>query len=567
MNSMDTNAGNIKMAIKPAFYFLWLTAGFLHAGTSGLFDDEAYYWMYAQYPSMGYFDHPPMIGVLIGAGNALFDQEFGLRFFIVLMSTGTLCGIDALLPSRNDRLFYALALSMGLLQIGGIIAVPDIPLMFFVVLFFLAYRHFLSKQGFFEIMAVGLTIAGMLYSKYHGVLVVFFTLLSNIKLLKKPQTWLAGGIALAVFTPHLAWQYQHDFQSFRYHLFERNASYYKFEYTTEYILGQILLAGPLIGWLTLWAAGKRKPANLLEKALQWCLFGIYGFFLINTLKGRVEANWTAPAFVALFVLAFQELNEKPSATRWVYRLFLPSFLLVIAVRVYMMMDINPSPLMPKDEFHRNREWSDIIRKKANGRAIVFVNTYQRPSQYMFYTRETAYGLNNIFYRRNNYNFWPLEADAFGKAALVISHENYNLFTDTIQSPRGYIGSTHINPYFSYAGIDIRCPSTLKTKGRIITAPLELRIPKHLSEHPQFHRFDTAQIVMAIYLRDKKKATLLPTGSRIRDVQNGHLSIRLELPEALLKEQKYQIKWGISSAIPGWPSLNSSDFALEIHAEK
>jgi Dolichyl-phosphate-mannose-protein mannosyltransferase len=547
--------------IKVVFYLLWLAVGLLHAGSAGLFDDEAYYWMYAQYPSMGYFDHPPMIGLLIKCGYALFANELGLRFFIVLMSTGTVWGIDALLSQRNDRLFYAMALSMGLMQVGGIIAVPDIPLMFFVVLFFLAYRRFLDKQGWSSTIALALTIAGMLYSKYHGILIVFFTLISNISLLKKWQTWMTALIALGLFSPHLYWQYTHDFPSFRYHLFERNASYYKFEYTTEYIFGQILLAGPLIGWLLLWTACNRKTVDHLEKALRWGLFGIYGFFLINTLKGRVEANWTAPAFIALFVLSHQQLNERPKAAKWVYRLFIPSFLLIMLVRVYMMLDINPSPLMPKDEFHKNAEWAKVIRKKADGRAIVFVNTYQRPSQYMFYTKEKAYGLNNIFYRRNNFNFWPVEADVFGKPALVISHENYTYFTDTIHSPRGYIGSRHFEAFFSFSGVDIRSPGTINTHGKKLNTTLELRIPDHLATHPLLHSFDSAQIVMAIYVRDKKKATLLQTGSRLRDAKNGKLDIELQLPDDFLQEKNYQIKWGINSAIPGWPSLNSSDFKL------
>jgi hypothetical protein len=562
MEMPDDRRLTIGRRIKTAFYLLWLASAMLHAGNAGLFDDEAYYWMYAQYPSMGYFDHPPMIGLLIRYGYAMFSNELGLRFFIVLMSTGTVWGIDALLNHRNDRLFYAMALSLGLMQVGGIIAVPDIPLMFFVVLFFLAYRRFLRQPGWTETIAIALTIAGMLYSKYHGVLIVFFTLLSNFRLLGKWQTWLAGILALALFTPHLYWQYTHDFPSFRYHLFERNASYYKFEYTSEYIFGQILLAGPMIGWLLLWAAGRRKPADELEKALKWSYFGIYGFFLINTFKGRVEANWTAPAFISLFVLSHQWLHERPAAARWVYRLFIPSLLLVLTVRVYMMLDIDPSPLMPKDEFHRNPEWSEVIRKKANGRAIVFVNTYQRPSQYMFYTGEKAYGLNNIFYRRNNFNFWPVEADVFGKSALVISHENYAYFTDTIHSPRGFIGSRHFDEYFSFSGVDIRCPATVRPTGGRVATTLDIRMPDHLAAHPRLHDFDTAQIVMAIYIRDKKKATLLQSGSRIRDVRNGKLNVELQLPETFLTEDVYQIKWGINTAIPGWPSLNSSDFRLE-----
>ena len=77
------------------------------------------------------------------------------------------------------------------------------------------------------------------------------------------------------------------------------------------------------------------------------LFGIYGLFLVSTLKGQAEANWTVPAFVSLIVLSHQYLNANPKAAQWVYRLFLPSFLLVLIVRVYMMIDIAPLPLIKK----------------------------------------------------------------------------------------------------------------------------------------------------------------------------------------------------------------------------
>lgn len=547
---------------KTLFYAVWLLIALLHAGNSGLFDDEAYYWMYARHPDWGYFDHPPMIGFLIGAGYQLFHNEFGLRLFIVLLSTGTLWAIDSLLEKRDDRLFYAISLSMGLMQIGGIIAVPDIPLMFFVVLFFLAYRRFLERQGAVETILVALTIAGMLYSKYHGILIVFFTLISNIRLFTKWQTYAAGLLALALFSPHLFWQYEHDYPSFRYHLFERNASYYKADYTFEYVFGQILMAGPLIGWLLLWAATKKKVMTDLEKALKYCLFGIYAFFLLSTFKGRVEANWTAPAYISLIVLSHQYLTANPNTARWIYRLFIPSFLIVLVARVYMMIDIDPLPFFPKDEFHRNKEWSAIIHEKAAGKPVIFVNTYQRPSQYNFYSGDSAFGLNNIFYRRNNYNFWPLEQSLLGRSALVISHENYQYFTDTIHSPRGFIGSKIIDTFFSFSRLDIRSSTRLEVLNGILHTELVVNIPAELSDHPAYTRFDSAQIVMSIFKRDKKKATLIQTGARLKDVRDGNLTVDFSLPASFVSGN-YQIKWGINTAIPGWPSLNSSGYDLVI----
>ena len=332
---------------KNIFYFLWLCINLIQAGMTGLFDDEAYYWMYSKFPAWGYFDHPPMIGLLIKAGYNLFGNELGLRLFVVFLSTATLRAIDSLLENRNDRLFYAMALSMGLLQIGGIIAVPDLPLLFFVSLFFLAYKKFTHTFSIGHTVLLGIIVALMFYSKYHGILIVFFTLLSNLRLFTRWQTYLAGLIALLLFFPHLYWQYQHNYPSVRYHLFERNAIDYQARFTLEYIIGQILLAGPFIGWLLLWAAAKYKPVSLTEKALRFCLFGIIGLFLLSTLKGPTEANWTVPAYVSLIVLSHQYLAANASAARWVYRLFIPSVLLVLIVRIYMIMDVAPLPFLKK----------------------------------------------------------------------------------------------------------------------------------------------------------------------------------------------------------------------------
>ena len=114
------NRGWLQRNGKPLFYALWLSVALMHAGFSGLLDDEAYYWMYARYPDWGYFDHPPMIAAVIRAGYALFPNALGVRLIVVLMSTATLLGIDRLLEKRDDGLFYMTALSLGVLQIGGI---------------------------------------------------------------------------------------------------------------------------------------------------------------------------------------------------------------------------------------------------------------------------------------------------------------------------------------------------------------------------------------------------------------------------------------------------------------
>ncbi len=52
-------------------YPLWFLLGTLlilnliQAANTELLDDESYYWAYSRFPAWGYFDHPPMIAVMI----------------------------------------------------------------------------------------------------------------------------------------------------------------------------------------------------------------------------------------------------------------------------------------------------------------------------------------------------------------------------------------------------------------------------------------------------------------------------------------------------------------------
>ncbi len=410
---------SIRQHPKTWFYTSWLLLNLFQSYGTELLDDEAYYWVFSRYPDWGYFDHPPMIAILIRAGYAFFPNELGVRLFMALMNTATLFLIQQMLLKNQQKLFYTIAFSMGVLQIGGILAVPDIPLTFFTALFFWQYRRFLAVASVVNALLLGLIMALMLYSKYHGVLIIFFTFLSNPKLFLQWKAWVAAVVGALLFSPHLWWQYTHDFPSVMYHLKERNAPEYSFAFSLDYLTGQILLAGPLIGWLLLYAAGQFRSKDLFARALQFSLWGIYGFFLVSTLKGRVEANWTVPALVPLLIISHAWLTDSAKHARWVYKLMPPALALVILVRLYMITDIEPLTSVFKDEMHGNPSWATTIKEKAGGLPVVFLNSYQRPSKYWFYTGDTSFGLNTTRYRRNNYNFWPIEKEWQGKTAYTV----------------------------------------------------------------------------------------------------------------------------------------------------
>jgi hypothetical protein len=435
------------------FYGLWLLLGLMQAGLTELQDDEAYYWVYSQYLDWGYFDHPPMIAVLVKIGYALFPNELGVRLFPLLLNIFSLVIIEKLIDKKNPLLFYGIALSMAVIQVTGFVAVPDIPLIFFTALFFLCYKKFIGNYSLFNTFLLGLSVALLLYSKYHAVLIIFFVLLSNIRLFTKYQLYIAGIIALLLFAPHLWWQYQHDWVSFRYHLFESNVNAYKPSFTFDYIIGQLLLPGPIAGFILLPAAFLYKTKNATEKALRYTMIGLYAFFLLSSFRGKVEGNWTSPVLVSLMVLSHQFIKEKLRWQKLLFKLLPVTLVLVLLTRVIMIADVLPVKAI-QQRYHAWKEWPAIMKEKTKGLPVVFSNSYQRASKYWFYSGQMTYSQNLYRERRNNYNFWPVEDSMLGKPVYLLDKYDLWRLTDSLKTPIGWIGYRYDSSFISFAKVQI-----------------------------------------------------------------------------------------------------------------
>ena len=543
------------------FYGLWLLLGLVQSGLTELQDDEAYYWVFSQYLDWGYFDHPPMIALLVKMGYAIFPNELGVRFFPLLLNIFSLVIIEKLIDKKQPFLFYTIALSIAVLQVSGFVAVPDIPLLFFTALFFLCYKKFVSNFSFLNTLLLGLAVALLLYSKYHAVLIVFFVLLSNSKLFTKYQTYLAGIIALLLFTPHLWWQYQHDWVSFRYHLFESNVNTYKPSFTAEYIIGQLLLPGPIAGFILLPAAFLYKPSKqsdsfLIEKALKFTMIGIYAFFLLSSFRGKVEANWTSPALVPLIVLSHQFLKEKNKWQQLLYKLLPVTLLLVLFARIIMVADILPVKQI-QERYHAWKGWPKEMRLKTKGLPVVFSNSYQRASKYWFYSGQMTLSQNWYRERRNNYNFWPVEDSLLGKPVYFMDIHSISRFTDSMKTPIGWIGYKYDSLFISFAKITILVPKKItgrEDENEAILIPCELKIPVQYESFIRSHQLvsDTTRIGIFNkkgWLKDMFFTTL--TLRNMIDNKNFDLIINPKLPKG-----KYYLRFSVQSGY--YNSTHNSD---------
>lgn len=521
-------------------------------------NDEAYYWVYSRFLDWGYFDHPPMIALLIKSGYSIFHNELGVRFFIVLLNSLTLIIIRKLLLNKNDKLFYAIVLSTALLQLGGFIAVPDIPLVFFTALFFLAYQKFLQKHSLQNAIILGVIMSLMLYSKYHGVLIILFTLLSNLKLLKDGKAYIAVLICSVLFIPHLYWQYLHGFPSVQYHLFERSKSAYKVSFTLEYLGGQILFVGPLMGWLFLWCSFKYKTTDLFQRALKFSACGVYIFFLTATLKGKVEANWTVPAMVPLIILSHQYLAGNITWRRVLNYTVPFTLLLTIFVRILFFTNYNPFKITKLNEFLLDKNWAQKISEKSHGLPVVFINSYQKASKYWFYSGIPAFSLNTPVYRRNNYNFWPVEKLLQGNPVYVITQDD-PFFTDSILTSSGLFVGKKVDSFYSCSGTQLMIKNKFQMNDqKFLSAKISLN-KTSFSDH------DITDIKekLSVYIFIRKR--LVGSYPLTVKMNSSTQQITVLTTEPVnLSPGLYITKLAISSCLQKYSSLNSSssDFIIK-----
>ncbi|MCL2153964.1 MAG: glycosyltransferase family 39 protein, partial [Oscillospiraceae bacterium] len=316
---------------------IWWIVNLLQAAFTELDVDEAYYWVYSNHLSWGYFDHPPFIAWLIRMGTAIFGKTtLGVRFFVTLLqpvylylfwrllnsaenvviaseakqsSNNVVIPAKAGIPSNNSEnkkiagqarndgavLYFLLCASIPVLQVYGFIATPDAPLLFSTVLFLTAYRSFMKKNTLLTACFTGLTIAMLIYSKYHGVLVFSLVMLPDIvKLLRNPRFYLIALVAAALLLPHFMWLYDHNFDTFRFHVLERGQGRFLVFNLIEYFYNTILCYHPFLFLLFIVALIRRKPADRFERSLYFMTLGFYLFFLISIRKTATQPQWLLP---------------------------------------------------------------------------------------------------------------------------------------------------------------------------------------------------------------------------------------------------------------------------------
>ena len=361
--------------------------------------DEAYYWLFSHHLDVGYFDHPPMVAIIIKLFSWLPHSEWGVRVGFILLQSFGIGLLVRELPSKNQFWGQLAIWSMPLLSTIGLFALPDLPLFFFSILYFWCLKRYLETDCLKNQVSLAVVIAALLYAKYHGILLIFFTLVAMPSLLKKRSFYIVTALSILLFLPHVWWQYIHDFKTLRYHFLERPKAKFAFGRLFEYFGLQVVFAGLWIGFWPWWRTIKFKTQNDFDRILKFAALGVIIFFFISSFSKRIEANWTLPAFIPLVWLVFTkfELTTKLKVA------FGSAAALTILVRSIFFFSPDTLPIKRLKEFHGWESWAQEVKTRCGDQKIL-ANTYQIASKLSFYLNDEVPALN-YHSRKNQFDFW------------------------------------------------------------------------------------------------------------------------------------------------------------------
>ena len=336
--------------------------------------DGAYYQAWGRHPDWGYFDHPPMIAWLLWPSQ-ITSNSFLIRLPSLLLATATIpicLSIGKVWGLSKVNSLVATLIIQGSLfgLVFGVIPTPDVPLVFFWILAIHEASKALKGQEKRWLTAglfTGLGILGKYTMTIIG-LVFLWPLLFSKQLRKSPYPYLGGLACLITILPHLVWNGNHDWVTFRfqfnrglmssYDIGEDRAfmsllpsispsqvdpkgaelvAYFKkaepkpepkkikseMQKFRQRVLGywgaQLAVFGFLLPLLLFLKSSQPEKKNLDPNITRLLIAGAIAplaIFGIVALFQKVEANWTAPFIVSSAFLIAQKCSKHQKLLKW-----------------------------------------------------------------------------------------------------------------------------------------------------------------------------------------------------------------------------------------------------------
>ncbi|MCS6979936.1 MAG: glycosyltransferase family 39 protein [Flavobacteriales bacterium] len=435
----------------------WMGLNLWHASAIPLLADEMYYAAWAQHPSWSYFDHPPLIAWLIRAGQMLVAGQLGVRLPALVCHLGTLLWAWHILGDAK-KLTHWLLLGVAtlLFHASALLAVPDSPYLLGCTAFLAFYRQFLRNARGASTLGMAFSAAWMVCSKYHGWIFLGLVLAPNalffVQQFKRtlPAFFLFFVLIAPVYIPAA----RQGFETLAVHLGGRQVANPFPRSTLDFLGGWLLSTGFWLYPVGVYWVLSRKPTD----KFQWSLVSVaVGFPLLVggiSLFSSVEANWPAPALLALLLSLVEEKWPFRHPPKRILGALIPLWCGVLGLRIVSAARPELLASWRPLDFSPPSAWVDPVRQAAGHAPVVFLNSYQMAAAYSWHTGLKAFSLNNFNYRRNQYDIWQWDTASWDKPVYLVSSWPFPGMTQVTDTPFDLYGIS-LKHFFALPQLTLR----------------------------------------------------------------------------------------------------------------
>lgn len=291
------------------------------AAVTELSNDEVYYWTYAQHLQWNYFDHPPLIALLIRISTLNLTVQDELFVRLGAIACGAVNTWQMYLLGKrikNDFAGWLAACLFTASVYGGVLAglmiLPDAPQMVFWLWGLLLLSKIFKAGGGARNRNIRLLLFGMvaglcIMSKVHGVFLWvgagLYILIYRRPLLKNPFLYLAILITLLLVSPIYWWNLEHDFVTLSYHG-GRVGFFTAIQWDSFFrqLIGEFLYNNPINVVLLIMAVGSMRKQDVFIAPSHSAFLLLLSMPLLvvvwlMTLFKDTLPHWTGPAYTTL----------------------------------------------------------------------------------------------------------------------------------------------------------------------------------------------------------------------------------------------------------------------------
>jgi 4-amino-4-deoxy-L-arabinose transferase-like glycosyltransferase len=304
---------------------------FIIAITIQLGNDEVYYISYAKHLQWNYFDHPPMVALLIRITtfNLYFTSDFFIRLGPILLAaanTWIIYNIVARLKNEAAGLLAALLFTASpyCSIIAGVFILPDAPQLFFYLISIKLLLKIVNdnapraKQNNM-LLLFGITSGLCVMSKVHGIFLWLgfgaFIILHKRKLLSNIYLYIAALLTCITVLPILIWNMQNNFVTWNFHSNRvvANSGIHLDSLLTE-LAGGIAYNNPVNYVLIICAIVVLVKRSSIfntnqSKLLLWQSIPLIAILLMVSLFRNTLPHWSGPAYTSLIIVVSVVLSD------------------------------------------------------------------------------------------------------------------------------------------------------------------------------------------------------------------------------------------------------------------